>query len=58
MYDIARGIIPGSLKNYGGTVERLYGDAALANPEIYEVIEAEDIGYTIPLPAKWILGIS
>jgi hypothetical protein len=38
-------------------VKRLYfrGDAALANPEIYEVPEAEGMGYAIRLPANSIL---
>jgi len=42
---------------YRGTVKRLYfrGDAAFANPEIYEFIEAEGIGYTIRLPANSVL---
>jgi hypothetical protein len=31
------------------------GDAAVANPEIYEFIEAEQIGYTIRLRANEIL---
>jgi hypothetical protein len=37
-----------------GTVKRLYfrGDAAFANPEMYEFLEAEGIGYTIRLPAN------
>ena len=39
------------------SVKRLYfrGDAAFANPEIYEFLEAEGIGYTIRLPANRIL---
>ena len=38
-------------------MKRLYfrGDAAFANPEIYEFLEAEGIGYTIRLPANRIL---
>src|SRR5271154_5677107 len=38
-------------------VKRLYfrGDAAFANPEMYEFLEAEGIGYTIRLPANRIL---
>ena len=38
-------------------VKRLYfrGDAAFANPEMYEFLEAEGIGYTIRLPANSIL---
>jgi hypothetical protein len=37
--------------------KRLYfrGDAAFANPEIYEFLEAEGIGYTIRLPANSVL---
>jgi hypothetical protein len=39
------------------SVKRLYfrGDAAFANPEMYEFLEAEGIGYTIRLPANSIL---
>jgi hypothetical protein len=39
---------------YRGTLKRLYfrGDAAFANPEIYEFLEGEGIGYTIRLPAN------
>ena len=42
-----------------GTVKRLYfrGDAAFANPEIYEFLEAEGTGYAIRLPAKQHLAI-
>jgi len=42
---------------YRGTVKRLYfrGDAAFANPEIYEFLEAEGIGYTVRLPANNVL---
>jgi hypothetical protein len=38
-------------------VKRLYfrGDAAFANPEIYEFLEAEGVGYTIRLPANRVL---
>jgi hypothetical protein len=45
------------IDRYRGTVKRLYfrGDAAFANPEIYEFIEAEGIGYTIRLPANSVL---
>jgi hypothetical protein len=37
------------IARYRGSVKRLYfrGDAAFANPEIYEFLEAEGIGYTI-----------
>src|SRR5712675_2311902 len=36
---------------------RLYfrGDAAFANPDIYEFLEVEDVGYTIRLPANRVL---
>jgi hypothetical protein len=42
---------------YRGTVKRRYfrGDAAFANPEMYEFPEAEGIGYTIRLPANNVL---
>jgi Transposase DDE domain group 1 len=39
------------------SVKRLYfrGDAAFANPEIYEFLEAKGIGYAIRLPANRVL---
>jgi len=42
---------------YRGSVKHLYfrGDAAFANPEIYELLEAEQIAYTIRLPANDVL---
>ena len=42
---------------YRDTVKRLYfrGDAAFANPDIYEFLEAEGMGYVIRLPANRIL---
>ena len=42
---------------YRGIVKRLYfrGDAAFANPGIYEFCEAEGIGYTLRLPANRVL---
>ena len=42
---------------YRDTVKRLYfrGDAAFANPEIYDFLEAEGMGYAIRLPANSIL---
>jgi hypothetical protein len=45
------------IARYRGIVKRLYfrGDAAFANPEIYEFLEAERIGYTIRLPANNVL---
>jgi hypothetical protein len=42
---------------YRGIVKRLYfrADAAFANPEMYEFLEAEGIGYTIRLRANTLL---
>jgi hypothetical protein len=42
---------------YRGSVKHLYfrGDAAFANPEIYELLEAEQVAYTIRLPANDVL---
>jgi Helix-turn-helix domain/Transposase DDE domain group 1 len=42
---------------YRGTVKRLFfrGDAAFANPEMYEFLEAEGLGYVIRLPANRVL---
>jgi hypothetical protein len=42
---------------YRGIVKHLYfrGDAAFANPEIYEFLEAEGASYTIRLPANQVL---
>src|SRR5216683_493394 len=47
----------GRIAGYGGTVKRRYfrGDAAFANPEIYEFLEAEGYGYAIRLPTNPIL---
>ena len=52
-----RAVLEPVIARYRGTVKRLYfrGDAAFANPEIYEFIEAEGIGYTIRLPANSVL---
>jgi hypothetical protein len=45
------------IARYRRTVKRLYfrGDAAFANPEMYEFLEAEGIGYTVRLPANRVL---
>jgi hypothetical protein len=45
------------IARYRGTVKRLYfrGDAAFANPEMYELLEAEGAGCTIRLPANRVL---
>ena len=52
-----RAVLEPVVARYRGTVKRLYfrGDAAFANPEIYEFLEAEGIGYTIRLPANRVL---
>jgi Transposase DDE domain group 1 len=52
-----RTVLEPVVARYRGTVKRLYfrGDAAFANPEMYEFLEAEGIGYTIRLPANSIL---
>ena len=49
-----RAVLEPVVARYRGTVKRLYfrGDAAFANPEIYEFLEAKGIGYTIRLPAN------
>jgi hypothetical protein len=41
----------------GGKVSRIYfrADAGFANPDIYESLEAEQIKYTILLPANRVL---
>ena len=45
------------IARYRGRVKRLYfrGDAAFANPEVYEFLEAEGMGYAIRLPANRVL---
>ena len=42
---------------YRGKVSRLYfrADAAFANPEVYEFLEAEGFKYAIRLPANGVL---
>jgi len=52
-----RAVLEPVIARYRGTVRRLYfrGDAAFANPEMYEFLEAEGIGYTIRLPANRVL---
>ena len=52
-----RGMLEPVIIRYRGIVKRLYfrGDAAFANPEIYEFIEAEGMGYAIRLPANRVL---
>jgi len=52
-----RAVLEPVIARYRGIVKRLYfrGDAAFANPEMYEFLEAERIGYTIRLPANPVL---
>ena len=49
-----RGVLEPVIARYRGTVKRRYfrGDAAFANPEVYEFLESEGMGYTIRLPAN------
>ena len=49
-----RAVLEPVVVRYRGTVKRLYfrGDAAFANPEVYEFLEAEGMGYAIRLPAN------
>ena len=52
-----RAVLEPVITRYRGSVKHLYfrGDAAFANPEIYEFLEAERIGYTIRLPSNSVL---
>jgi class 3 adenylate cyclase len=52
-----RAVLEPVIARYRGTVKRLYfrGDAAFANPEMYEFLEGDGIGYTIRLPANRVL---
>src|SRR5271155_1662898 len=52
-----RGVLEPVVARYRSTVKRRYfrGDAAFANPEIYEFLEAEGMGYAIRLPANRVL---
>jgi hypothetical protein len=52
-----RDVLEPVVSRYRGTVKRLYfrGDAAFANPEIYEFLEAEGYGYAIRLPTNPVL---
>jgi hypothetical protein len=45
------------IARYRDRVKRLFfrGDAAFANPEMHEFLEAERAGYTIRLPANSVL---
>src|SRR5713226_6312912 len=52
-----RDVLEPVVARYRGTVKRRYfrGDAAFANPEIYEFLEAEGYGYAIRLPTNHVL---
>ena len=52
-----RALLEPMITRYRGIVKRLYfrGDTAFVNPEMYEFLEAEGVGYTIRLPANNIL---
>jgi len=52
-----RAVLEPVVARYRGVVKRVYfrGDAAFANPEMHEFLEAERIGYTIRLPANRVL---
>jgi hypothetical protein len=52
-----RAVLEPVVARYRGIVRRLYfhGNAAFANPEMYEFLEAERLGYTIRLPANGVL---
>jgi hypothetical protein len=52
-----RAVLEAVIARYRGIVKRLYfrDDAAFANPEIYEFLDAERISYTIRLPANNVL---
>ena len=52
-----RAVLEPVIARYRGMVKHLYfrGDAAFANPEVYELLEAEDASYTIRLPANPVL---
>jgi DDE family transposase len=52
-----RALLEPVIARYRGIVRHLYfrGDAAFANPEVYELLEAEGASYTIRLPANQVL---
>src|SRR3984893_5256677 len=52
-----RDVLEPVVARYRGTVKRHYfrGDAAFANPEIYEFLEAEGYGYAIRLPTNQVI---
>jgi hypothetical protein len=52
-----RAVLEPVIARYRGIVNHLYfrGDAAFANPEVYEFVEAEGASYAIRLPANQVL---
>src|SRR3954447_9876819 len=52
-----RALLEPVVARYRGIVRHLYfrGDAAFANPEVYELLEAEGASYVIRLPANQVL---
>jgi hypothetical protein len=52
-----RAVLEPVIARYRGIVKHLYfrGDAAFANPEVYELLEAEGASYAIRLPANQVL---
>ena len=52
-----RAVLEPVIARYRGSMKRLYfrGDAAFGNPEMYEYLEAEGIGYVIRLPTNRVL---
>jgi hypothetical protein len=52
-----RAVLEPVIARYQGVVKHLYfrGDAAFANPEVYEFLEAEGASYAIRLPANQVL---
>src|SRR5215210_6419438 len=55
--DSWRAVLEPVIARYRGIVRHLYfrGDAAFANPEVYELLEAEGASYAIRLPADQVL---
>ena len=52
-----RGVLEPVVSRYAGKETRLYfrGDAAFANPDVYELLEVEGMGYAIRLPSNRVL---
>src|SRR3954449_2657751 len=52
-----RAMLEPVIARYRGIVKHLYfrGDAAFANPDVYEFLEAEGAGYTLRLPTNRVL---